>query len=420
MSNEKDKEAKPREAGTAASSAHAGMKGKSPGGKEGEAGEGGKPDPKAHAQGKKVPPPSAKQAPGKPAAPGKKGDTAGVEARPDTPVARPAYPARGQTAALLIATLAFLLSLGVGGAVFYLWQEGADEQAAQARQLERLDAALDARDERLSRLDGALARETAAREELAARADARLATVEQGITRLQDRATRQERGWQVAEVKHLQRIAGHRLRLMDDPEGARRALQAADELLAELGDPRLMPVREVLAAEIQALEDMPRPDVSGIALRLERLAGDLRPLPLKGQAVADTTGARELLAGEPVDTDAPWWARAYGEIREALAEHVSIRRHAEPLRALPDAETELFLRQLLTLRVEAARVAALRLDDVQYQRGLEGAITLLDDHFDTEAVASVRERLEGLRAVTLRPQAPDISGSFTRLDELED
>ncbi|OOG25049.1 hypothetical protein B1C78_07440 [Thioalkalivibrio denitrificans] len=326
--------------------------------------------------------------------------------------------ARGQNAALLVATLAFLLSLGVGGALFYLWQDAEDTRAAQARQLERLSAELEAREEHLSRLEGALDRESGAREDLRERTDARLATVEQGLTRLQDRTTRQERGWQVAEIKHLQRMAAHRLRLMDDPEGARRALQAADELLAELGDPRLMPVREALAGEIQALEDMPRPDIPGVALRLERVVADMRPIPLRGQARVDTA-ARDVIAGEPVDPEAPWWARAYGEVRSALAEHISIRRHGEPLRMLPDAETELFLRQLLMLRVEAARLAALRTDDAQYQRNLEGAISLLDDYFDSEASASVRERLEGLKAVTLRPEPPDISGSFTRLDELE-
>ncbi len=339
----------------------------------------------------------------------------------DTP-ARAASPARGQSAALLIATLAFLLSLGVGAALFYLWQQGEDVRTDQARQLERLTAELQARDERLGRLDTGLGRETASREELSTRIDTRLGTVEQGLTRLQDRTTRQERGWQLMEVKHLQRMAAHRLRLMDDPDGARRALAAADEILAELGDPRLLPVREAIAAEVQALEDMARPDIPGIALRLERLASELRPIPLKGQVPQDVgLGAedRGLIAGDGADAEAPWWVQAYSEIRAALAEHISIRRHAEPIRGLPDAEVELFLRQLLTLRLEAARIAVLRRDDAEFQRHLDGATALLDEHFDAAAGAGLRERLQALNGVTLRPEPPDISGSFTLLDELE-
>lgn len=339
----------------------------------------------------------------------------------DTP-ARTSAPARGQSAALLIATLAFLLSLGVGIALFYLWQQAEDVRTDQALQLERLSAGLQVRDERLGRLDTALAHETASREALSTRTETRLGTVEQGLTRLQDRTTRQERGWQLMEVKHLQRMAAHRLRLMDDPDGALRALGAADEILAELGDPRLLPVREAIAAEVQALEDMARPDIPGIALRLERLASDLRPIPLKGQVPQDIgLGAedRGLIAGEGADAESPWWMQAYAEIRAALAEHISIRRHAEPIRGLPDAEVELFLRQLLTLRLEAARIAVLRRDDAEYQRHLAGATELLDEHFDAAAGASLRERLEALKAVTLRPEPPDISGSFTLLDELE-
>lgn len=88
--------------------------------------------------------------------------------------ARASSPARGQSAALLIATLAFLLSLGVGAALFYLWQQGEDVRTDQARQLERLTAELQARDERLARLDAGLGRETAGREELSTRIDTRL------------------------------------------------------------------------------------------------------------------------------------------------------------------------------------------------------------------------------------------------------
>jgi uroporphyrin-3 C-methyltransferase len=337
----------------------------------------------------------------------------------DTGTDDPPPPApRGQGAALLIATLAFLLALGVGAALFYLWQQGEDLRASQALQLERMATELQTRGETLSRLDSRLDGEMSSREGLAEGMNTRLGTVEQGLTRLQDRSTRQERGWQLAEVKHLQRMASHRLRLMDDPDGAVRALQAADEVLAELGDPRLLPVREALAGEIQALEDLDRPDIPGLALRLERLASDLRPIPLKGQAPLGAERQDILDTGAP-DATAPWWQRAYAEVRAALAEHVSIRRHAEPIRGLPDAEVELFLRQLLTLRVEAARLALLRRDDAEYQRHLSAAAELLDEHFDAQIGASVRERLETLKAVTLRPPAPDISGSFTRLDELE-
>lgn len=433
MSNDKDKSGTPGEDTTAASgapgSARPAQEGSAGAGKPGEKGPAGK-GPREKGPGEKGAAPADKGArAGKKGAAekkpadrpqaGKPAEKGTAEAKAGAPAPRTAEAGRGQGAALLIATLAFLLSLGVGGALFYLWQQAEDDRAAQAAQLSRLAAALDARDERLAGLEGALSRESAARDALSGRIDTRLATVEQGLTRIQDRTTRQERGWQVAEVKHLQRMAAHRLRLMDDPAGAERALQAADELLAELGDPRLLPVREALAAEIQALQDMPRPDIPGIALRLERLASDLRPLPLKGQT-PPRREVRDLIAGEAPPADAPWWARAWAEIREALSEHIAIRRHAEPVRALPDAETELFLRQLITLRVEAARIAVLRRDDAEYQRHLAAATELLDEYYDAAAAAPVRERLEALKGVTLLPEAPDISGSFTRLDELED
>ncbi|MGB0713984.1 MAG: uroporphyrinogen-III C-methyltransferase, partial [Gammaproteobacteria bacterium] len=87
-------------------------------------------------------------------------------------------------------------------------------------------------------------------------------------------------GWVLAEVEYLMRIANHRLMLQRDPVTAEVAMRAADQRLRSLNDPVLVPVREKLAAEINALGALPKPDLEGMGLSLDALAESVAGLPL--------------------------------------------------------------------------------------------------------------------------------------------
>jgi uroporphyrin-3 C-methyltransferase len=101
-----------------------------------------------------------------------------------------------------------------------------------------------------------------------------------------------------------------------------------------------------------------------------------------------------------------------------LSEHIKVRRHEAPIEALPDAQTELHLHQLLRLRLEAARLALLRDDGDVYDTQLDGALALIDAYYTEEASGSLREMVVGLKGVELRPPLPDISRSYTLLRRL--
>jgi uroporphyrin-3 C-methyltransferase len=321
--------------------------------------------------------------------------------------------------ALLLGLVGIAAALGVGAWVYLLERAELEQAAARGAELANLAERVDRLQDR-AEID-ALTRELrTARDALAAedrRLAGELAAVTDSIAAVHTLATRGQRGWVLAEVEFLMRIAQDRLRLMRDLDGASAALEAADARLHELADPRLLPVREALADEVQALAQVQRPDVVGIALKLDRLISGLKPLPLAQALPEPATAAPAADEAAAPEEAGKSLSDLFETVGARLSEHIKVRRHETPIEALPDAQTELHLHQLLRLRLEAARLALLRDDPATYRGQLDSAVGLIDAYYSPDAVQGLRETLGELREAELRPALPDLSTSYTRLQE---
>lgn len=314
-----------------------------------------------------------------------------------------------------LALLALIAAVGVGGAGVYGWQQLSAAIGGIERRIETVDASAAQSAERISsftgiedRLDNALATFRTEQQDTRRRLD----EVSAAVARVQDLVASGERGFYIAEALHLQRLASERLRLAADAEGALAALTATDTILAGLADPRLLPVREQLAIEITALRAVERPDIAGTALRIQQLIVGLDTLPLRpsDESAAPTSAVAD---DEPA---APWWERALDRVMSEISRHVTIRRQARAGQA--GAETALYLRRMVALRLETARVALIRRDGNDYLAAIDAALAMVDDRFEPEAASHLRGEIEGLRDARLRADLPDITGSYGLLSTL--
>ncbi|MDD3519285.1 MAG: uroporphyrinogen-III C-methyltransferase [Chromatiales bacterium] len=310
------------------------------------------------------------------------------------------------------AGLALLLALAALGAAGWLYWQFDQRLAAQDRTADELRQSL-------TRMEGDTGVADLRRELRAEvgqlRADAevrdtRQSAAEEALARMQEITTRGQREWRLAEVRHLLRVAHQRLHLMQDIDGTVDALRAADRTLAEIADPRLLAARERLATDMQAVLTVQRPDVDGAALRLKMLTAQAGLLPLRG---LETERGESVAA--PAE-DAPWWQRAWHEVMQQLRTYVTVRRHDQPVRALPDTETERLLRLVLVLRLETARLAALRLDDAAYHAELAAVRELLTTHFQDDASRGVQDEIADLDRLSLELELPDVTGTLTLLE----
>jgi uroporphyrin-3 C-methyltransferase len=342
------------------------------------------------------------------------------------PPTEPAPPPRGLSRAELASSVALLLALVAVVLTGMLWWQyrqfyvSLDQtDAAAAESLTRVRAEQRALQDRLTDTGDELAALTQSSATLGERLDAvpaRLADLEARLDAVQGGSFDARGELLRTEAEYYLVVANTELTLTRDFATALTALELADGRLAELGDPRLAPVRDTLAGELLALRSLRLPDIEGIVFSLGRLAGRVDALPLR----ADLPPNLGLSPDAGVDAE-PGLGRLWLAIKGTLLDLVRIERRDDPVPQALSAAERLLARRQLQLELELARVAALRADGNAFTSGLETAITILRRDFDATSadVEGALALLRELRSFEVAPERPDISGSLNLLRELQ-
>lgn len=226
---------------------------------------------------------------------------------------------------------------------------------------------------------------------------------------------RSERGWTLAEVEYLLRIANQRLQLQRDRNTARQALEAADERLRDLADPHYLGVREQIARDLDAVQAIPIVDTDGLSAKLTAALQGIDKLPVAGTRYEPVAPASA--AGPESESTAQSIHELTTLVWASLSELFRLREHDQPVGAMLPPEREYFLRENMRLQLTAARLALLRDDTAQYMAALQTASLWLKSYFDNAAtgVQQLVVELEQLAQVNISPVLPDVSASLRLL-----
>ncbi len=239
----------------------------------------------------------------------------------------------------------------------------------------------------------------------------RISDLELSLATLQGISTGAKDTWLLGEAEYYMQLANAQLQLAGNPESAARALDMADERIAQLANPALTDVRRALADELAALAGMATPDIEGITLTLASLARVVESLPLR---------RIERLEEEPIegtDEEIGPVDRAWNSVKRAAAGLVKHRSTDQEIMPLISPEAEYFLRTNLTLQLQTARLSLLRSEQAIFEHSLDDATAWLALYFDPESAAvdgatrTISEIRDGMIAVT----PPDISESLRLL-----
>lgn len=218
--------------------------------------------------------------------------------------------------------------------------------------------------------------------------------------------------WRLAEVEYLLSVANHRVLLEKDAQTALIALDDADKRLEAIGDPALIPIRQLISGEMTALQSVDQPDITGMALRLSSLVDSIQTLPLVNrerlQAKAETTDDGEVVGS--VD-------EFMQKILTDLKGVVTYRRSDTPIEPLLPPDEQHYLSQNLGLKLEESRIALLRRDTPIFRQHLGDTKKWVEQYFDKGAtpVENVIATVTELQSVELSPEIPDISASLREL-----
>jgi uncharacterized protein HemX len=274
----------------------------------------------------------------------------------------------------------------------------------------------------------ALANESAARADAEARAarqqaallEARLAELESQREALEQLYADLSRGRDEAvlvEVERLVMLASQELQFSGNVPTALAALQTADARVARLEAPRFLPLRRVLARDIERLKAAPAVDVTGIALKLDQLItgvdGWTMLADAAGPASTNAPPPRPASAARRGDT---WWERTWETVQRELGEYrdlVRIRTVDAPDTMLLTQQQQNLVRQLLRLRLLNARQALLARNDRLYRADLAEAHTLMTRHFDAKnrETAAALGSMKQLASAPLSVETPNVNDS---------
>ena len=217
--------------------------------------------------------------------------------------------------------------------------------------------------------------------------------------------------WKIAEAEYLLRLANQRVLLERNSGNAVALAQNVDEILRDLNDPDLFPVRKALASEMSELTLAGDIDREGVYLRLLALSEHVEKLPL-----IEPLGSTEEIwpEDEPQEIDSLWvkTKRGFINVLNKFSHHLRVRDHAQPVPAILAPDNQIYLKQNMRLMLEQAQAALLREEAQVYQSSLQKAQEWLKTYFplNPQSVAAQAE-LADLQNVIITQSLPNFAES---------
>lgn len=213
--------------------------------------------------------------------------------------------------------------------------------------------------------------------------------------------------WSLTEIEQAIGIAAQQLQLGSNVTAALVALEAADQRLARMDDPRLVTLRKAVQGDIERLKAVRSVDTQGTNVRIERLIEAVAKLPLAYQArPAPSSSQSQSNAGK-------------GGFWQEVKDLIRVERLDRPPPPLLTPEQSYFARENLKLRLQGARVALLRRDAGAYAAELKTARNWLIEYFDVGNAPgqSALAGIDRLLASPVSASLPELNASLGALHE---
>jgi len=204
-------------------------------------------------------------------------------------------------------------------------------------------------------------------------------------SQLQDRlnklAQRSPTHWMASEAEYLVNMAGRKLWLEKDPRTATDLLKSADETIAAMNNPALLPIRKALAKDIAATTNIKSVDIEGGVLALDALIGQLDKLPLNRADNASSAPEDTAISGDLND-----WQSNLSKTWKALTQDfITIRHRTADAPALLAPDQQWYLVENIRHKLLQSQLALYRYDRAAYHQSLMMARQWIQTYFDVQA-----------------------------------
>jgi uroporphyrin-3 C-methyltransferase len=204
------------------------------------------------------------------------------------------------------------------------------------------------------------------------------------------------------------RLAQDQAQLTGSPQPLQAALRSAERRLARAGDPRLAPVVQAVARDLERVQGASTPDTAGLLARIDQLLRDVDNLP-----VANAVNVGHAVAAPEEEAEPPsWWRRWLGAVADEARALVRVSRVERPEATMLSPDQAFFVRENLKLRLQGARLAILVRQYDAARADLSAASRALSTWFDTasrrtQAAATLLQQIQGGTRAAELPRLDD-------------
>ncbi|MDP1594576.1 MAG: uroporphyrinogen-III C-methyltransferase [Gallionella sp.] len=215
----------------------------------------------------------------------------------------------------------------------------------------------------------------------------------------------------MADVEQLLLIAGQQLQLSGNVKAALIAMENADARLQRMERIAFNGLRNSIGQDIDKLRALPKVDVAGLNLQINRLLPAVDVLPLVDR---HRPSENRVVPKETPAVDEAIWQKPLRAIWLEVKQLVRIENTGLAQIPLLPPKQEFFLRENLKMRLMLARLALLSRDQESYRQELKTAQLWTRQFFDINSPEGSRllDELNKLASASINIELPDISASL--------
>lgn len=215
----------------------------------------------------------------------------------------------------------------------------------------------------------------------------------------------------LADVEQLLLIANQQLLLSGNVKAALIAMESADARLKRMDRAAFNGLRKYFGRDLDKLRALPKVDVAGINLQLNRLSLSVDVIPLLDR---HRPSKNLPMQAAPSKENESSWRRVLGEIWLEVRQLVRIENTGLKEIALLSPKQEFFLRENLKMRLVSAKLALLSRDEVSFRQELKTARAWTTRYFDVKSPqgSNFLNDLKKLSSADINIELPDISASL--------
>lgn len=341
---------------------------------------------------------------------------------------RPVASSTGRVVAWLSLLLIIILIATTAGAVYWLWpqwqtiqqqqqmlqqnQQRLTEQSHQQQESQQQlqQQVLSEQHQQVQQLKQNLQQQ---QQQLAEQNQIQMQALRQLV---QERDSAPPRHWILAETEYLLQLAAQKAWLQQDFASATALLASADEKLANLDDPSLMPIREAISKDKQQLSQLTQPDLSQIHLQLQTMRQQVQHLPLKQQEQA-----LNIEQSAPDNDLANWRNTLHYYWQQSWSKLIRVRKAVPEDYFSLSAEQQLMVRLSLNQQLMLAEISAMQQQPQVYRAALQQAADQLQRYFDSNhsQVQQLSQQLADLAAKPVESDQPSVLLSLKQLQQYQ-